>query len=229
MASHTDCPCLSFCFGKPHTTAVTFSSVTGFACYKLGFMAQNFPKEWVFWGTTSGAEGQRRGLIRRTQVLSSLGSFKKPLKDHHTKIEELQLQRCSPLLTWPGKGTSAEEEMRVSDVWLLTWLWGWQHPGAFSPTALPWLFIYPDTECLGKVYQPPVRPWLVFKQNKLYLNTCLEIKCKTVSSCQNLSSALFISSAAVNDIIATLLHCVKRKGGHAVLSRNRKQLPRNLA
>lgn len=46
---------------------------------------------------------------------SRLGSLKKPLNEHHAKIEEPLLQRCSPLLTCPGKGTGAGEEVRVSE------------------------------------------------------------------------------------------------------------------
>lgn len=42
VGNHTGYPGLSFCFGKPHTTVVTFSSVTIFNCYKLGFLAQIF-------------------------------------------------------------------------------------------------------------------------------------------------------------------------------------------
>lgn len=220
VGSDTDYTGLSFCFGKPCTTAVMFRSVSGFACYKLG---PNFPKEWVLWSTTSGAEGLRR--TRRTRVWSSLWYFKKPLNEHQAKFEEPLLQKYSPLLICPGKGTGCWGEGKdVRGILLLVQIGGWQHASAFSLSALPWLFICPETRCLGKIYQPPVGPWLAFKQNRLYLNTCLEMKCKTVFSCQDVRSELFISSAAVSNIITILLLYVKHKGGPPVLSRNRKQL-----
>lgn len=219
MASNTDHTGLSFCFGKPCTTAVTFSSDSGFVCYKL---RPNFPKQWAFWSTTSGAEGSRR--TRRTQVCSSLRYFKKHKWTSSKNWGGTAAETFTVFnMPWERHRCWGESE-GVRGVLLLTQIRGWQLAGAFSPSALPWLFIYPETRCLGKIYQPPVGPWLAFKQNKLYLNTCLEMKCKTVFSCQDVRSELLISSAAVNDIITILLLHVKHKGGPPVLSRNRKQL-----
>lgn len=184
-----------------------------------------YSKSTSDFGTTCRVEGWRKGPVWRAQEHCSWGSG--ILKE---AFQWVLGKNRGPTSAEPWmcfrEDTGAGQEVRGC---LLTWLWDQQHQGASTPPALPQLLICPGTRHLGKVYPPPVRPWLSFKQNKLYLNTCLEIKCKTVFPCQDPSSELSISSAAVNDIITTLWHSAKSEESHPALHRNRKQPSRNFA
>lgn len=56
MAIHTDHLGFSFCFSKPHTTPVTFSSVTSFACYKFSKGESVLGHHQRSWGSEEGAD-----------------------------------------------------------------------------------------------------------------------------------------------------------------------------